>query len=294
MSRQPRAALTAVALCSLALCSAALSVGVSGCDDTAKRTVEFLNKGVLALNQSNYIFARGQFKKAVELSPNDSDANFYLGFLLLRDGNAKDARKHLETSMVGDARRPDGWLHHARACFQLGDYKASQESLKKLFAIDEFHPGGHYLWSRIAKKADKRDVQNQHLRAAIKGDPGFAAAFLSLGSLYGDVGAYEAALKVLQEGMRFSPGNIHLQQAYGLAWMDVGRPDRAKDVFAVAEKNPRADYTLHLNYAAALLQLGDKDKAVKQLERYLILGRTRAHKRELNAAARMLLKLKRG
>lgn len=283
-------------LCSLCVCAAVVTTlaMTSGCDDREKRTVEHINNAVLALNQANYLMAQGQLKKALAINPSDADATFYLGFLQLREGKAKDARKLLETSMATGPLRPDGWLHLARACHQLGDYKASQSALKKLFTLDELHPEGHFLWARIALKARKREVVDKHLRLAIKGDPGHSASFLALGRLYSEVGAYEAGLKVLQEGMRFSPDSIHLQQAYGLAWLDVGRPDRAKDVFAVAEKNPRADYTLHLNYAAALLQLGDKENAIKQLERYLLLGRTRAHKRELTNAARMLIKLKRG
>ena len=234
-----------------------------GCDDTAKRTAHEVNKAVAALNTGSYNQASRHLSSALELSPADPDAAFYYGFLLLRDNKLESARKLFETSIVGDPLRPDAWLHLARACYQLGDYKASQNAMKKLFALDEHHPAGHFLWAQIARKASKRDIQNKHLRLAISGDPGHAPSFLALGSLYAEVAAYEAGLKVLQEGMRFSPDNIHLQQAYGLAWLDVGRPDRAKDVFAVAEKNPRADYTLHLNYAAALLQLGDKKKAIE-------------------------------
>ena len=273
-----------------------LVIAAVGCDDSEKRTVQHINDAVMSLNQANYLQARGHLKKAMAIKADDADANFYLGFIELRDGNIKEARAMFETSLATDPLRPDGWLHMARACFKLNDYKAAQSALKKLFALDEFHPDGHYLWATIAKKGGKRDVRDKHLRLAIKGDPGHSASFLSLGRLYSEIGAHEEGLKVLQEGMRFSPDNIYLQQAYGLAWLDVGRPDRAKDVFAVAEKNPKADYTLHLNYAAALLQLGDKERAIKQLERYLVLGRGRknARKRDLNNAAKMLIKLKRG
>ena len=61
---------------------------VAGCDDTAKRTVQHLNRGLDALNQSSYSFARQELRKAHELAPNDADTNFYLGFLELRDGKA--------------------------------------------------------------------------------------------------------------------------------------------------------------------------------------------------------------
>ena len=46
--------------------------------------------------------------------------------------------------------------------------------------------------------------------------------------MYTDVGAYELAMKVLNEGLRFTPEDVGLMEALGLAWLDMGEPTVAR------------------------------------------------------------------
>lgn len=281
-----------------AVCGAALLVcllAAPACDDSEKRMVERLNQAVLALNNDNYANARHHLEQAWdmgEVAQRDADVNYYLGFLALREDDAKKAEKHLEISAIADPARPDVHLHLARAREAMGKYKEALLALDALFALDPGHPNGHLLAARIARRAGDRQSQDKALREAIKGDPGFSVAYLMLSRLYAEVGAYKASLDVLNEGLRFAPDDLSLQEELGLAWLSLGRPDRAKDVFKVAVRHARADYSLHFNYAAALLQLGDKPLAIQQLRRYIILGKGRARTEEIQAAAKMLVKLR--
>lgn len=266
---------------------------LAGCDTEDKHIVELVNDAVLLLDSGNSVQARGKLKAVLELDAEDADANYYLGFLLLRDGEANQALPYLKKATERDPARPEGHLDWARAHFETGDSDAALLALGPLFALDAGHPNGHYLAARVAKKKGDREQMDKALRAAIAGDPGFAAAYLMLAQLYAQVGAYKAGLEVLNEGLKFAPDEIGLQEALGLGWLDVGRPDRAREVFAIAVQNPRADWTTYLNHAAALLQLGEKELAAKELQRALLVGRGRGDKAALEGAAKMLMKLKR-
>jgi predicted Zn-dependent protease len=273
----------------LALCSGL----VLGCDSEDKHIVELVNDAVEMLESGNSVQARGKLKAVLELNAEDPDANYYLGFLALRDGEPNEALPYLRKAVQRDPARPEGHLDLARALFETGEDQAALTALGPLFAIDPGHPSAHYLAARVAKKQGKREAVDKALRASIAGDPGYAASYLMLSQLYAEVGAYKAALDVLNEGLKFAPDDIALQEALGLGWLDVGRPDRAREVFAIAVQNARADWTTYLNHAAALLQVGDKDGAAKELQRALLVGRGRADKKALDGAARMLMKLKR-
>ena len=268
---------------------------MSACDDSEKRVVERINRAVLALNNKNFSNARFHLNKAVEIGEvgrDDADVNYYLGFLALRSDDPKAAIKHLTVAAARDPKRPEAHLDLARAHEAVGAYRKAVAALDGLFAIDAGHPNGHLLAARLAERSKDRKTMDQALRAAIDGDPGFAPAYLMLSRLYNTVGANKACLDVLNEGLRFAPDDLGLQEELGLAWMELGFPDRAVDVFAVASRRAGADYSLHYNYAAALLQVGDRVKAVDQLRRYIMVGRGRASGAQLEAAARMILKLR--
>lgn len=274
---------------------ASLLVQASGCDDSEKRVVERINRAVLALNNKNYSNARFHLTKAEEIGEvgkNDADVNYYLGFLALRADDPKTAIKHLTVAVQRDPKRPDAHLDLARALEAVGKYRKAVEALDGLFALDPGHPNGHLLAARLAQRSKDRKTMDQALRAAIEGDPGFAPAYLMLSRLYNSVGAHKACLDVLNEGLRFAPNDLSLQEELGLAWMELGFPDRAIDVFAVASRRASADYSLHYNYAAALLQVGDRVNAANQLRAYIAVGRGRASGAQLEAAARMILKLR--
>ena len=283
-----RFALVPASLVVVAACAA-----LAGCDSTDKRVVELVNDAVLLLDNGSSVQAAGKLRAVVQIRPNDVDANYYLGYLALRDDDPKAAMQYLEIAVASDPARPEGHLDLARARLALGDENGATAALGPLFAMDAGHPNAHYLIARIALKKGVREEADRALRAAIAGDPGFGAAYLALGQLYADVGAYKAALDVLNEGLKFAPDEIGLQEALGLSWLDVGRPDRAREVFAIAVQNPRADWTTYLNHAAALLQLGEKEAASKELERALLVGRGRGDAKALEGAARMLMQLRR-
>jgi len=269
-----------------------VALSLSACDDSEKRLVELSNQGVEALESDDFARAADLFQKAAKLRPNDADVQYYLGVIALHNEDANRALQHLALSAKADPRRPDVHLSLARALFASKRPEEALPPLRALFAIDPGHPNGHLLEARIALGAEDRETADKALRAAIAGDAGFAPAYLMLSHLYSDVGAFDAARDVLQEGLRFQPDAVELQEALGLAWLDLGRPDRAKVILAKACKHPRAKYAVNLNYAAALLQLGEKEDAMQALRTFILQSQGQGPDPAVPVAAKMLLKLR--
>ena len=146
----------------------------------------------------------------------------------------------------------------------------------------------------VAKGAQPdRKTADASLRAAIAGDPGFAPAYQLLAQIYTEVGAFDAARAVLQEGLRFAPASVELQEALGLAWIDLGQPAKAKEALTRAANMPRSRPAVHLNLASALLQLGEKDAAVDALKSFSIQSKGTQGQRDqqVQDAAQMVLRL---
>lgn len=283
--------------------AAALAVVAVGCDDSEKRLVELSNQGVQALQDQDYRRAEELFRDALKVSSTDADSLYYLGTIALRKGQFKDAAEHLQKSIAQDPKRPDAHLSLAKALYDDHRPDEAKKAVAALHALDAGHPQGHFLLARMALDSSTgatpdRKTADAALRAAIAGDPGFAPAYQLLAQIYTEVGAFDSARAVLQEGLRFSPNSVELQEALGLAWIDLGQPAKAKEALTRASAMARARPAVFLNLASALLQLGEKDAAIDALKTFIVQsqgmgGQARGQRdKQVEDAADMILRLR--
>ena len=216
-----------------------------------KRFVELSNEGVTALGRHDDATARTAFREAVKLEPDDPEVNYYLGTLALREDKPEEAVARLTVATAAQPPWPDALSHLAHAQHAAKRSKDAVATLHRLFQVDAGHPAGHVLAGRIALEVADRTSADQHFRAAIAGDAGFAPAYVELAKLYGEVAAYDPARLVLEQGLRFAPESPELLEALGLAWLDLGRPDRARAAFEQATRLANVRYQAYLNLAAA-------------------------------------------
>ena len=264
------------------------------CDDTEKRFVAASNQAVDALEHEDYARAEKFLNEALQLRPADAETLYYMGALQLKRDKPKDAAEFLQRAVAADATFADAWLNLAKARYDLHDQKGTLAAVQSLLKLDPGHPNGHMLAARVAIELKDRVTADKELRAAIAGDPGFAPAYVLLAQVYGEAEAFEAARDVLMEGQRFAPQSVEIQEALGLTWLDLGRPDRAKTVLAAAAAHPKARPGLQLNYASALLQLGEKDAAIQALRAFILQSQGTQHATDpaVETAVRMLRHLK--
>ena len=269
---------------------------LSACDDTEKRFVTASNQAVDALEHDDLTRAEKFLNDAIALRPTDAETLYYMGALQLKREKPKDAADFLLRAVTADPTFVDAWLNLAKARYELNDSKGTLDAVQSLLKLDPGHPNGHMLAARVAIAQKDRVTADKELRAAIAGDAGFAPAYVLLAQVYGEVEAFEPARDVLMEGQRFAPQSVEIQEALGLTWLDLGRPDRAKTVLAAAAAHPKARPGLHLNYASALLQLGEKDAAAAALRAFILQsqGTKAQNDPAVQTAARMLRHLKGG
>ncbi len=285
--------ITARALLLAALLLAALSAS-AGCNEDNKRFVSLSNQGVEALDREDYDGAEAIFNDALKLRGDDADVHFYLGLIKLQTKQFQQAAKHFQTSLKGDAKRPEAHLNLAKAFYEQHQPKEALAALDGLFKIDAGHPQGHLLAARIALAQKDKKAADTALRAAIAGDPGFAPAYQMLARLYTDAQAFEQARLVLQEGLKFTADSVELREALGLTMLDLGRPDKAKAELEVAASLPRAQPQVYFNLAAAQMQMGDRDNAAASLKTFLMQANGLLPKSDplVQQAAQLVIKLR--
>lgn len=278
----------------LGLATWALVFLAASCGADEKRFVELSNRGVEALDSEDYDGAEAVFKDALKIRPADPDAHYYLGTIALRAGQFGNAAEQLRATIAADPGRPEAHVSLAKALYEDHHNKEALAALQELFKLDPGHPGGHLLAARIALGDRDRKGADEALRKSIAGDPGFVPAYQMLAQLYVEVGAFEAARKVLQEGLRFNADAVELREALGLVMLDLGRPDKAKEELKSAGSMPRARPQVYFNLASAELQLGNREAAIAALRSFIIQSQGVLASKDplVQQAATMVLKLK--
>lgn len=96
----------------------------------------FYAKGVLAYSNRNYLEALDHLRKAVELAPENPDAQFYLGVALIRIGEYTDAVSALEKVLqVAPSKQ---FVHHhlGLAYFQTRQYDNALQHFEQALLFD--------------------------------------------------------------------------------------------------------------------------------------------------------------
>jgi tetratricopeptide (TPR) repeat protein len=141
--------------------------------------------------------------------------------------------------------------------------------LQQILAADPSIAEAHLLLGAAYRTAGTEIMMGEakaELQQALELDPGLIAARLLLAQTYFDLGRYENARDEANIALRQVPGQAQFLAILGEAERHLGDPVKAK---ALASLALQADSTLtqaHYYRARAMLDLGERDDAIKELE----------------------------
>jgi Flp pilus assembly protein TadD len=221
--------------------------------------------GRLDINDRNFPSAIQNLTKAVDKPP-FPDTAYYLGFSYFKQGDLPQAEKWLKEAAELNP-------HDSRIPYQLGFVYRKQgreEEAKKAFALSEdlHHREDSESQLRLgcAQKLDKGLRDEAHALCNQLYDPNNAEKLTALGTLYGQHGDLEAALKPLRRAAELAPQSPQMQYNLALAYFQLKRFDDARAPLATALRRWPDLFQLNVLYGAVLLQLGDDASAYKTLQ----------------------------
>jgi tetratricopeptide (TPR) repeat protein len=182
---------------------------------------QHLERGISLARSGQRDEAVVEFRKAVQVSPEDPQVWFYLGHSLIRAGKAEEAAEVLEAALE----------------------------------IDADHPQIN-LWLATLLAARGLDTESiAHYRVSIRTNPNVARAHLGLGQALQRIGKDEAALESYRETLAIDPGNAQARLGRAFARIRLGRWAEARvgleDDLLVYEEQPIFAHVLTRLLAAA-------------------------------------------
>jgi tetratricopeptide (TPR) repeat protein len=213
--------------------------------------------GRLDLEEGNYASATQNLTQAAQKPP-FPDTTYYLGFAYLKQGDLPSAEKWLKEAAKANPR-------DSRVPYQLGFvYRklGREDDAKKAMALSkelrERDDSESQLRRECAEKLDKGPREDAHAVCERLYDPDNADKLTVLGTLYGQHGDAEGALKSFRRAAELAPHSPQTQYNLAMAYYQLNRFAEARVPLAGALKRWPDLFQLNSLYGAVLLNLGEE------------------------------------
>jgi tetratricopeptide (TPR) repeat protein len=188
--------------------------------------------GYAYFKQGDLASAEKWLKEAAHYVPNDSRVSYQLGLLYRKQGREQDAKQ--EIAISAEQRR----------------LSASEAQLR----------------FECAKKLDEVPREEAHAFCDQLYDPADAQKLTRLGTIYGQHGDVEAALKPLRRAAELSPQSPQMQFNLALAYYQLKQFEEARKPLTEAVTRWPDIFQLASLYGAVLAKLGEDESAYHALE----------------------------
>jgi tetratricopeptide (TPR) repeat protein len=212
--------------------------------------------GRLDLDDLNFQGAIKNLNQAV-LKPPFPDTSYYLGFAYFKQGDLKAAEKWFNEAAQANPR-------DARVQYQLGFVyrkEGREEEARKALALsDELRKrdaNESRLRQECGQKLDQGSREEAQAVCDQLYDPDNAEKLTALGTIYGQHGDLEAALKPLQRAADLAPESPQMQYNLALTYYQMNQFEQARAPLANSIKRWPDLFQLNALYGAVLLKLGE-------------------------------------
>lgn len=193
------------------------------------------------------------------------DTSYYLGYAYFKQGDLPAAEKWLKEAMQLNPR-------DARVPYQLGlvyRKQGREEEANKALAVSEElrkrDSSESQLRIECAQKLDQGPREEAHAICEQLYDPDNAEKLTSLGTIYGQHGDLEAALKPLRRAADLAPQSPQMQYNLALVYYQLKQFEKAREPLANTLKRWPDLFQLNALYGAVLAKLGEDLAAYQAL-----------------------------
>jgi tetratricopeptide (TPR) repeat protein len=201
------------------------------------------------------------------------DTAYYLGFAYFKQGDLAAAEKWLK-----EAQR--AIPHDARVPYQLslvyrkqGREQEAKQAIARSGEQRQRDANESQLRMECAQKLDQAPREQAHAVCEQLYDPDDAERLTKLGTLYGQHGDVEAALKPLRRAAELDPQSPQMQYNLALAYYQLSQFEQARAALSKAVTNWPDLFQLAALYGVVLSRLGEDLPAYQALQRAHELNR---------------------
>lgn len=204
-------------------------------------------EGELLFQQRRYDEALGAITKSLELFGSNARMHELLGLILMFKHDNSDARSELQKAKDLEPENPETRYFHGRTLYSTGHYAEARDEFSACLEYSpQYRKASENLGLAYQALGDYQQAAQayEHAMRREKSESGskHGEPFGYYGSMLVDLGKLNEAVRVLQEGLEFSPKSFVVNFELGRALNDLDQLERAEQFLNAAQ-------TLAPNYA---------------------------------------------
>jgi len=181
------------------------------------------NLGKALVQKGRIAEAMDHFQTALRVSPEDPDTESNIGAASLQQGDADEAISHLRRAVEKWPRHAQGHINLGNALLQNREIDAAIAEYEKTLALPFDHAESHYsIGTALRQKGDVEEAI-VHYRKALELRPDYANAHNNLGNALRQQGRTEEAVHEYEAALKSEPDSI--LAGNNLAWILATSPN---------------------------------------------------------------------
>jgi tetratricopeptide (TPR) repeat protein len=256
-----RATKSRLLLC--ATCFAALAL--AGCGGAEARKARHLEKGQAFFAANNYEKARVEFRNALQIAPNDSEARYENGLVDERLGNPREAAQFYQGAIDVNADNIQARVGLGRLYLFSG---APQKALDTINPSLLKHPeDAGLLTVRAAARVQLKDSEGalQDAQRAVQLAPTSEDAVAVLAGIYKSREEPEKARVLLEDSIKRIPNSVDLRLALAQIYASLGQEPKVEELLIELTRLKPAEKAHRLRLAQYYVRLKHVDEAERVL-----------------------------
>lgn len=175
------------------------------------------NLGKALLQKGRMAEAMEEFQTALRISPNDPDTENNIGAAYLQRGQVDDAITHLQQTVAKWPWHADAHINLGNAFLQKRDPDAAIKEYSATLELHGDHAESHYSIANALRQKGDLEQAIVHYRKALELRPDYADAHNNLGNALRQQGRIEEAEREYEAALKSAPGSVLAQN--NLAWL---------------------------------------------------------------------------
>ncbi len=237
-----------------------------------ERSAEFHhNQGSILSQKGRIDEAIAEFRKALEIRPNDVEANNSLGTALLQRGQVDEAMAHFQKALE---LQPNNAVTHDNlgvVLLRKGQVDKAITQFHKALEIQPSNPEAHYNLGLALRQKGQVDEAIAQFKRAVELQPNSAVHRYNFGYALVQKGQVDEAITQFHKALEIQPDSAIAHHNLGTALLQKGQVDEAINQFQKALELQPNYPDAHNNLGLALLQKGQVDEAITHCQKALKL-----------------------
>jgi tetratricopeptide (TPR) repeat protein len=237
-----------------------------GCGKDAEH---YLEEGNAYLRKRDMANAIAMFERAVEIAPENHEAQNSLGTVLAVIGDFKRAVGHFRAAVAAKETFVEGHYNLGRTLVELGQNEEALGEFERTVQLDSTYALAHLGSGDILAGLGMPERAARSYQKAIRFDPGLRVAYAQLSSVYIGMGEYDKGAEVLLEARTLHPDDAEVVSMAGRVAMLKRDFDGALGLFTEAVKMDSTNLLYRNDLATALMLNEQKEQALLEWRKIL-------------------------